>query len=397
MNRFQSRAFLLLPMCFNIGVVIGPILGGFLADPINSFPGLFGNDSVFGGSSGVSWMKAFPYGLPNLVSSFFILLSALCVFLGLDETHKALRNRPDFGRKLGKLLANAVRKQRWHHQYTAIDDQSDLEHGTSSGLEEVSYPSQAPPEHKPSNPDPDAEQVKEAQLATPRTPNAPKNTLKRAFTYNVILTILTHFILALHISTFNALIFILLPAPRAQPNSPPPHLPFRFTGGLGLSTSRVGLATAIIGVLGFPLQIIMFPRVNAKLGLLRSYRTFLPSSAIAYILIPYLVLIPNSNAAWVTILWICLTIVLSAQVLSRTFSLPSAIILINNSAPSSEVLGTIHGVAQSVSSGARTIGPVAGGWLLGLGLKGNCVGGVWWGMAGLVGINWALLWVIKET
>ena len=26
-KKFQSRAFLLLPMCFNVGVVVGPILG----------------------------------------------------------------------------------------------------------------------------------------------------------------------------------------------------------------------------------------------------------------------------------------------------------------------------------------------------------------------------------
>ena len=384
-------------MCFNIGVVIGPILGGFLADPVNSFPGLFGDDSVFGGSNGVSWMKAFPYGLPNLVSSCFILLSAFGVFFGLDETHKALRNRPDYGRKVGKLLMNVIRKHRSHHHYTVVDDQSGDHHGTSLDLEESPLPSGTTRQHKSPSPDTEDEQASKDKEADLHTPIGTKSTLKRVFTRNVILTILTHFILALHISSFNALIFILLPAPRALPNSPPPHLPFRFTGGLGLTTSRVGLATAIIGVLGFPLQITMFPRVNAKLGLLRSYRTFLPFSAVAYILLPYLVLIPNSNAAWVIVLWICLTVVLSAQVLSRTFSLPSAIILINNSAPSSEVLGTIHGVAQSVASGARTIGPVAGGWLLGLGLEGNCVGGVWWGMAGLVGINWALLWVIKET
>jgi MFS family permease len=83
-------------------------------------------------------------------------------------------------------------------------------------------------------------------------------------------------------------------------------------------------------------------------------------------------------------------------VLSRTFALPSTVILVNNSSPSPRALGTIHGFAQSASSGARTAGPVIGGWLLGWGLKANCVGAVWWGMAGVAGLNWLLLWTVYE-
>lgn len=72
-------------MCFNIGVIIGPILGGSLADPVNSFPWLFGPGSVLGGKDGVWWMKRWPYALPNVLSAIFIFMSLLAVFLGLDE------------------------------------------------------------------------------------------------------------------------------------------------------------------------------------------------------------------------------------------------------------------------------------------------------------------------
>lgn len=72
-------------MCFNVGVIIGPILGGSLADPVNSFPWLFGAGSVFGGKTGVWWMQNWPYALPNLLSAFFIILAFIAVFLGLDE------------------------------------------------------------------------------------------------------------------------------------------------------------------------------------------------------------------------------------------------------------------------------------------------------------------------
>lgn len=72
-------------MCFNIGVIIGPIFGGTLADPLRTFPQLFGPGTVFGGKDGVWWMRQWPFALPNVLSAIFILASLIAVFLGLDE------------------------------------------------------------------------------------------------------------------------------------------------------------------------------------------------------------------------------------------------------------------------------------------------------------------------
>jgi len=63
-------------MCFNIGSIIGPLLGGVLADPANTYPDTFG---------GISWLVKYPYALPNLVSAAFMLWSASLVFFGLEE------------------------------------------------------------------------------------------------------------------------------------------------------------------------------------------------------------------------------------------------------------------------------------------------------------------------
>jgi MFS family permease len=76
LSRYQSRAFLLLPMCFNIGVIIGPILGGLLADPAGSYPDNFG---------AIGWLRKFPYAPPNILSACFLLTAATGVFLGLEE------------------------------------------------------------------------------------------------------------------------------------------------------------------------------------------------------------------------------------------------------------------------------------------------------------------------
>ncbi|KAJ9622113.1 hypothetical protein H2204_011694 [Knufia peltigerae] len=378
-KKYQSRAFLLLPMCFNIGVVIGPILGGFLADPIASFPNVFGPGSAIGGHDGVGWMTSFPYALPNVVSAFFILTSAVCLFLGLDETHPALKNRPDYGRRLGKVLVRLLCRWRGkgvdEYEYTELSDQVELQDAVDSRDEE----------HEAR--DSDTEALRPDQ-EPPQQPAKPL--LRHIYSKNVILTLVTHHLLALHLSAFNALIFLFLPAPRSDNNDA--HLPFSFAGGLGLSTERVGLATAIIGVIGFPLQIALYPMLNAKLGTLPSYKLFLPFSIASYFLTPFLALLPNKAY----LVWPALTVALALQVISRTFALPGSTILVNNCTPHPSVLGTIHGLAQSVSSGARTIGPTLGGWLLGLGLGNNCVGAVWWAIAGIAALNWSLLWLIYE-
>ncbi|KAF3257104.1 hypothetical protein TWF192_001383 [Orbilia oligospora] len=95
-------------MCMNIGIIIGPILGGLLANPVESHPGIFGPGSWLGGKDGVQWMKEYPYArrfldlytiylldniltyfssVPNIVSACFLSFSFLLATFGLEETN----------------------------------------------------------------------------------------------------------------------------------------------------------------------------------------------------------------------------------------------------------------------------------------------------------------------
>lgn len=146
---------------------------------------------------------------------------------------------------------------------------------------------------------------------------------------------------------------------------------------------------AILGVLGIALQLGVYPRLSARLGTVRSWRLSLLFFPIAYFLAPYLSLVPSAATSPPpgskdgVAVWLAIAAVLAIQVVGRTFALPAQTILVNNCTPHPSVLGTVHGVAQSVSSFARTVGPVLGGFLYGLGLAGGVVGAVWWGLAGV--------------
>lgn len=228
---------------------------------------------------------------------------------------------------------------------------------------------------------------------------------RRIFTTNVLCTFLAHGILAFHLGTFNNLWFVFLSTAVADPKHPKPSnyrqkLPFIFTGGLGMPASHIGFALAILGVIGITLQLFVYPIVNYRLGVVKSWRIFLFCFPISYLLVPYLSIVPSKTAPPAEkdgiLLWAALCAVLFIQVLGRTFALPATIILLNNCSPHPSVLGTIHGMGQSVSSAARTIGPVAGGWLYGLGLSRGIVGAVWWGLSGVAVIGCVASYFVQE-
>ena len=391
-KKYQARAFLLMPMCFNIGVIIGPILGGVLADPAGTYPTVFGPNSVFGGKTGVRWMMFWPYLMPNLASAIIVFMSLTLIFLGLEETLEGVKDKPDPGRAVGKRLLRAVyfwRTGRSHATYSPLGtDDEPLSAGGEQREALLSNPDSSDANDIEDNPRP--------ETPTPKSKPKPRKKLpfRRIWTPNVLFTLLAHFTTAFHVGTFNNLWFIFLSADRYDSANPPaqparyrPHLPFVFTGGLALPPRQVGIAMAILGVFGIALQLAIYPRVNERWGTIASYRIFVYCFPIAYAIAPYLATIPSSTeppapAAGVRV-WMALCGVLFVQVIARTFVLPATMILVNNCSPHPSVLGTIHGIAQSVGSGARTAGPAIAGWLFGVGLNNGVVGLAWWGLAGV--------------
>ncbi|EGX96426.1 Major facilitator superfamily transporter [Cordyceps militaris CM01] len=373
-KKFQPRAFMLLPMTFNVGIIVGPILGGLLSDPAGSYPALLG---------GVRFFRAYPYALPNMVSAAFLVAAAAAVWLGIEETLDALRERPagDLGLRVGRRLAAWYRRCRIWGQKSGPD-----ERGAYAALET----------HDMELPDTsDTEAGRTASVgggAKPRRSGArytQRLPFRQIFTRNVIFIFIAQFFLAFHIGTFNGLWFVFLSTPVYDPSNSTttPSLPFRFTGGLGMQPQRVGVAMAMIGAIGITMQLFLYPTLAARLGTLRSWRLSLLCFPLAYFVVPYLSVVPSTVAPPAAkagaAVWLAMGAVLLGHVVGRTFALPSMAILINNGAPHPSVLGTVHGLGQSVSSAARTLGPVIGGPVYGFGLNQGYVGLVWWTLSGV--------------
>lgn len=219
---------------------------------------------------------------------------------------------------------------------------------------------------------------------------------------------LTHGLLHINLSAFNAMWFLFLSTPRFNPKKPDPpmktsqHLPFAFTGGLGLPPSTIGLAIGIIGVVGLFFQFGgIYTWITFRLGIITTHRlALLLTCPIAYFLVPYLAVIPTTSpapeaadGAWI---WIGIFVFLTIQTFGRTFVLPITQILVNNCTPHPSTLASVHGIGQTVSSGCRTLGPVIWSSLYGYGLEQGVVGIAWWALGVEALAAAASSWLLRE-
>lgn len=382
-KKYQTKAFLLMPIMFNVGALLGPLFGGWLQDPVHTFPDVFGPGSRLGGVDGVGWMLKFPYALPNLLNGLLLFIAVLLVIFGLEEvccivtrssyilsltpfqTHMDRKHLPDHGLKFGRSVARIICLRPRESPYSCLEDNShDLELSTLP------------------------ESSNETGLETSSKPQLrPKLPLCGLLRRNVLATFLAHGLMAGHISAFQNLWFLFLSTPRFDSANPKPlnhtpRPPIFFTGGLGLSPIFIGTAIGLNGFIGLMLQFGVYSWITSKLGVVHTYRYALAVFPLTYAIAPFLSLLPTSSASphaadgpWI---WLGICTLLLVVVTGRTFAQPSSLLLINNCTPHPSVLSTVHSIAQSLSAGCRTLGPLIFSSLYGEGLKIGVVGMAWW-------------------
>lgn len=358
-RKYQSRAFLVLPISFSLANILGPLMGGLLADPVANLPVLFGE----GGLLHCSWVEDYPYALPTTINAITLTITTLIVFFGLEETSKSRKDKFDYGLYLFARFQNAVLGRPMHTGYSRLQ--------TSVSTAEVSG----------------EKEVVVAETTAPKQ-SAKRLPFSRIWTRNVIFTLIVEAFYDFQLGAFTNIWTLFLSTPRSIAGQIERRsLSLFFSGGLGMPARTVGIATCFLGLLGMPLQVFLYPSVHARLGTLRGFRWFSLLFPIAYFLAPFLAVVPSTTRAPEPVagpfIWIVILLVLLLQVTGRTITLPASIILLNNCSPHPSVLGTVHGIGQSVSAGFRTVGPIVGGWWYGAGLDIGMVGASWWAVAGM--------------
>ncbi|KAI1758813.1 MFS general substrate transporter [Hypoxylon sp. FL1150] len=348
-RRFQTKAFLLLPLVFNAGMVASLALGGCLAEPVVNLPWLFGPDGILNTSSnpdGVPWALAYPYALPALLNAGLLGVALVLAVTGLRETLPGKEDQSDIGLKTGNAVIRWVRRlhpKQHLEEYlpiTMIDSSEDMFLGQ--------------------------EQEKPVLAAPTR-----KVPFRNIWTRRVLCALVSFGLLPLHNSAFMHIFPVYLSSPPAD-NSEASF--FAFAGGLGLRSSTIGLWLSVFGIGGILLQLLVYPRLQARIGTRGVFRIALALFPVTYAAAPYLSLLASDDGTR----WVVLGLVIYVQITARTMAIPSTVILLTEAAPARTVLGTVHGAGNMLASLARAAGPALGGYVFALGVEEGVVGLVWW-------------------
>ncbi|KAI0836443.1 MFS general substrate transporter [Hypoxylon sp. FL0890] len=351
-RRYQTKAFLLLPLVFNAGMVASLALGGCLAEPVVNLAWLFGPQGVLNTNrnpDGVAWALEYPYALPALLNALLLGISLLLAITSLRETLPGKEDQSDVGLRAGAAIVRWLGRLRPRQQeYVRIESSEDVFLGQAQPELEKPVPS--------------------------ITPVGGKNTPFRSiWTRRVLCALVSFGLLPLHNSAFMHIFPVYLSSPPAD-NSEATF--FAFAGGLGLRSSTIGVWLSTFGVCGILLQLFIYPRLQARIGTRGVFRIALFLFPITYAAAPYLSLLAGSGEDGAR--WVFLGLVICAQIMARTMAIPSTVILLTEAAPSKTVLGTIHGAGNMLASLARAVGPAIGGYVFALGVKEGTIGLVWW-------------------
>ena len=344
----QSKAFTYLPVIYGLGGITGPVIGGVLVSTRNLFD--------------ASKPNKYPYLLPNLLSAVILMMDLALTAFFLEESLEEAQNLQPLGRRVRNLFS-------WMWQFTSSSRPHYLKHrgkrpsqsSYTNGIDDVSDEEDTDGDVGPPTFFPATEGLKTSDV----------------FNRDTILLLLTYLVFQLSNISFNSLFPVFAQA------APPT--------GRGLNPEEIGLSLGFAGAVTILFQIGIFGRLRDHMGNRWAYRAGLAGFVIAYILMPWVGYknsddgdVGTKGAAW---LWIEICVVLLVKTVAAVGGLTSALLLVSasvahklshlltihaqitNSAPNHSVLGTLNGLAQTLSAAGRAVGPFLSGGLFSLATK----------------------------
>ncbi|EFW17192.1 MFS transporter [Coccidioides posadasii str. Silveira] len=359
-KELQPRAFSLMPLVWTIGSIFGPAFGGALADPAKRHPEVFGH---------IEFFKKYPFALPNIAASVFFIIGIVTGFLFLRETLESRKYKRDYGLMFGDMLIGACcgRRTKPKTASPVDDERTPLLNGDRTSRSEI--PHQKKSEGKPAK-------LTWAEILSPQSQ----------------LILLEYAALGLHSLAFDSVFPVFLNYPVEESGG---HigmkLPFKFARGFGIDSQAIGILYTLNGIIGMIVQFFIFPYTANRYGVLYCLKITSLGFPLVYALIPFTALFPTDATRQIAAF-----ILLCAKLGCVVFAFPCCTILLTNSAPSVQVLGTLNGVATSVAAIGRAVGPAFIGAVFSIGVKMGYMIFPWWTLA-IIGLLSAVpvFWVIE--
>jgi hypothetical protein len=408
--------FSTLPLLFNFGSVVGPMIGGYFATPNLKNPYHSSDEiHVFEKIS-----CKYPYLLSNLVVACFLWFSCICGALFLEETHEELKNKRDYGVDLGDYLLTKLGYSCPSRPWNKFDNHK---------------PIPSPP---PSSPAPtedtallndNASITSEESIqafngdATPmetRIEDAVGNAIIRtysnnseitdleendpnlrnqkskidysgAFTHRVLKVMCGYFILSLHSVTYSQFLPLFL-AGSFKPDKL--KFPFTIVGGFGMNTKTIGTLISSTGIMGILIILLIFPFLDNKLGTINGYRLSTSIFPLVYFLVPFTIFtVKDYNDIFPE--WFSTIVLYSLTALRTLASATGApqINILSHRASTPRHRAYVNSTIMTSLSFANFSAPLLFGWLMSVGEKYQIGWLIWWiisclALGGMIQLFW---------
>ncbi|KAI9163202.1 MFS general substrate transporter [Paramyrothecium foliicola] len=359
-KRYQARAFALLPIATRMAIIISPLLAGWTVQLETS-------------GDGKSFVNKHPYALPALLNAGFLFMLLLAAFLFLEETSKSLRDRFDLGLAISARLRTMFRLipagDSMDAHYSPINSEED--DGEELGfMKEVNGNSSSQASESP---------------GTPIMPSGKDKKLptRRIFTKNMLLVLLATALYEIHLNSVSIAMANMLVDPVSSKEQELSRiLPFRFGGGAGFRPKSLAWYSTVFGIVGIPMQVLVYPWLNQRLGCLKLWRLFYLGFPLLYFAYPYVTIIPSTTPPPAektgVAVWVYLVLIQTWTALTTSVVTPSQLLLTNFSSPHPSALGRTHSITFFMSMTVRAASSAMAGNLYAYGSTHNITGIIFW-------------------
>lgn len=393
----QSIAFSMLPLLWNLGCVIGPLIGGskYLTRPKHNVR------PTYLGSFYDNFLDHHPYALSNIVVALCLCTSALVGFLFLEETHYKAKKRYDIGLAAGDWIRSkigiVIPPRPWEAKMapfksvpTAEEAVSNSETGDSETMPLISEPDPFYGDEEDDSLSISSQGPfllsRRSSLAMSRryslsyalqpvnltvsgvSVNEETKDLFKAFrnpdifTTKVVGTVCCYFMISFHCLIYSEFLPVFL---AGQVRRDKLLFPWHILGGFGWSTQEIGTLLSSTGFVGCFIIIFVFPYVDKHVKTINGFRFACLMFPISYFAVPYTIFtIPEyspSLPSWTTTM--ALYICTSVSILGSALAFPQISILVYR-ATKPRHRAFVNASAMTATSLARFLAPLSWGALM---------------------------------
>ncbi|KAN0136079.1 major facilitator superfamily [Lactarius tabidus] len=146
-------------------------------------------------------------------------------------------------------------------------------------------------------------------------------------------------------------------------------------GGLGLSPASIGLWVSVYGCMSGTVQYIIFPRLMSRFGPRNVILTSVSMCALVYIVFPFENLALRHAPSGSKVVEKLLVVLQLSSLGIAEMGFSAIFMYISSAVPNKRLLGAANGLARTVASLQRVIGPALADWLFAFSLVNNVLGG----------------------